>query len=256
MKPQKVLILISFISVALASLLTILLYAKICQLHREGYLFYSGIAMIVFSLAIIAVTAAAGIKSFISKEEPEKKSIIVLLIVSIIAAVGELVGGIIEVTMITYYDSLATGIVMMILVAPVIVLASVSIYRIKNDKGYGLAIGVSAIYVVYAFVNLILGLTGDAMDIVGERGYLLFVGARLMDVIAYGVFLATFITAFTEYRKTIEPIKEKEKEELPESTPKQSDAADQLEKLKDLLDKGIITKEEYDEKRKKYVDLL
>ena len=34
------------------------------------------------------------------------------------------------------------------------------------------------------------------------------------------------------------------------------DPYEELNKLKDLLDKGIITEEEYTEKRKKYVDLL
>ena len=47
-------------------------------------------------------------------------------------------------------------------------------------------------------------------------------------------------------------------EEQPVETNKMSssDAADNLNKLKELYDNGVITKEEYDEKRKKYVEML
>lgn len=44
--------------------------------------------------------------------------------------------------------------------------------------------------------------------------------------------------------------------EEPKVQPSSDDPVAQLEKLKNLLDKGVITKEEYEEKRKKYVDML
>ena len=37
---------------------------------------------------------------------------------------------------------------------------------------------------------------------------------------------------------------------------KDTNTAYELKKLKDLLDSGVITQEEYEEKRKKYVDML
>lgn len=44
--------------------------------------------------------------------------------------------------------------------------------------------------------------------------------------------------------------------EEPKVQSSSDDPVAQLEKLKNLLDKGVITKEEYEEKRKKYVDML
>ena len=46
------------------------------------------------------------------------------------------------------------------------------------------------------------------------------------------------------------------KKEEPKVQPSCDDPAAQLEKLKNLFDKGVITKKEYEEKRKKYVDML
>ena len=45
-------------------------------------------------------------------------------------------------------------------------------------------------------------------------------------------------------------------EEVDQSQNYDNDASTQLRKLKSLLDDGIITTEEYEEKRKKYVDKL
>ena len=219
----------------------------------EGEFVSATKSLVIFELVVAVVILLCGVFTAIISFNPstnKKNTITLLLSAGILIALEKLISIIWTLAIAKKYISpdisiSAINIITVIFICLTLLFMSVAILLIRNKKETQSGIigaGGSLWFVVVIIIAISSGTDSNGFTIL----YLIFM------IVAFIMMIATF---------GLSAVKESNKAVSTQSIPNNQvgptyDSAEELLKLKKLLDAGAITQEEYEEKRKKYVDCL
>ena len=233
---------------------------------------------LVFAIFILIFGLIALIVSFASQSEKSPHNM--LLFVILLAAIQKIVAVFQAISLVNSIspgaDIGATPVLMLVFLILAALLVVIAMFCVANDsfKGAG-GVGIVAalLFVVVMIISLATGDSGEAMAIIYS---VLFIISMIIFGIASGIAAAEgsyyyYRSVANHYHSAPKPVNSAStptnvsgQSEM--STPlskensnqeqKGDDPAEALKKLKQLFDTGVITEEEYQEKRKKYIDKL
>lgn len=243
--------------------------------------YYSSIKAIavvelVFAIFILLFGLIALIVSFASQSEksPHNMLLFVILLAAIqkIVATFQAIGLVNEIS--PGADIGATPILMLVFLILAALLVVIAMICVANDSfkaAGGIGIVVALLFVVVMIISLATGENSEAMAIIYM---VLFILSMIIFGIASGIAVAEgsyYRSVANYYHSAPKPVNSAStptnvsgQSEMSATSSKENsnheqkgdDPAEALKKLKQLFDTGIITEEEYQEKRKKYIEKL